>query len=74
MFFDLILCMITMFSFSLILGDITMGMLDIIILILLVLWLGGFFLHIAGGLIHILIIIAIVLFVIRILGLGKNKL
>lgn len=72
MFFQLVLIMMALFS--LILGDITMGMLDIIIIVLLLLWLGGFSLHVAGGLIHVLIIIAIVLFVIRLLGIGRNKL
>lgn len=72
MFFQLVLSMMTLFN--LILGDITMGMLDIIIIVLLVLWLGGFSLHVAGGLIHVLIILAIILFVIRLLGIGRNKL
>lgn len=44
-----------------------MTILDIIILILLIMWLGGFSLHIAGGLIHILLVIAIVVLVIRLL-------
>lgn len=51
-----------------------MGILDLIIIILLVAWLGGFSMHIAGGLIHILIIIAIVLLIIRLLGIGRNRL
>lgn len=51
-----------------------MGILDLIIIILLVAWLGGFSMHIAGGLIHILIIIAIVLLIIRLLGIGNNRL
>lgn len=51
-----------------------MGLIDLIIIILLIAWLGGFSLHIAGGLIHILIIIAIVLLVIRLLGIGRNRL
>lgn len=42
-----------------------MGILEIIAVVLLVLWLGGFALHIAGGLIHILLVIAIVLFLLR---------
>ncbi len=42
-----------------------MGLLEIIAVILLVLWLGGFGLHIAGSLIHVLLVIAIVLFVLR---------
>ena len=49
-----------------------MGILDLIIIILLVAWLGGFSMHVAGGLIHILIIIAIVLLIIRLLGIGRN--
>lgn len=50
-----------------------MGILDLIIVILLIAWLGGFSMHVAGGLIHILIIIAIVLLIMRLLGIGRNK-
>lgn len=49
-------------------GGLTMGILDLIIIILIIAWLGGFTLHIAGGLIHILIVIAIILLVLRLLG------
>ena len=42
-----------------------MGLLNIIVVILLILWLGGFALHIAGGFIHILLVIAIVVFLLR---------
>ena len=42
-----------------------MGLLNIIVVVLLVLWIGGFALHIAGGLIHILLVIAIVVFLLR---------
>jgi len=42
-----------------------MGLLNTIVVILLILWLGGFALHIAGGLIHILLVIAIVVFLLR---------
>lgn len=42
-----------------------MGLLEWIAVILIILWLGGFALHIAGGLIHILLILAIVLFLVR---------
>jgi hypothetical protein len=45
-----------------------MNILDIIILLLVLSWLGGFSLHIGGGLIHLLIVVAIVIFVIRLLG------
>ena len=53
-------------------GDLNMGILDLIIIILIIAWLGGFSLHVAGGLIHILIVIAIILIVIRLLGLGRR--
>ena len=49
-----------------------MGILDILIIILILAWLGGFSLHIGGGIIHLLIVIAIVLFIIRLLGRGRN--
>ncbi len=42
-----------------------MGIIEIIAIILLIMWLGGLFLHIAGGLIHILLVIAIVVFLLR---------
>ena len=45
-----------------------MGLLDIIILVLVISWLGGFALHIGGGLIHIILVIALIVFVARILG------
>jgi hypothetical protein len=38
-------------------------MLYTIIIILLVLWLLGFAIHIGGGLIHLLLVVALVLFV-----------
>ena len=43
----------------------------IVILILIVLWLGGFSLHIGGGLIHILIVIALILVIWR-LATGRR--
>jgi Family of unknown function (DUF5670) len=45
-----------------------MGLLDIIIILLVISWLGGFSLHIGGGLIHLLLIIAIIVIVARLLG------
>lgn len=42
-------------------------MLWTIIVLLLVLWLLGFTLHVAGGLIHVLLVIALVVFVIQLL-------
>jgi len=37
----------------------------LIIIILILLWLGGFAFHIGGGLIHILIVIALILLIVR---------
>ena len=43
------------------------GILWTIIVILFVLWLIGLLMHIGGGLIHILLVIAIVVFIINLL-------
>lgn len=45
-----------------------MGLLDILIIILVVSWLGGFSLKIGGGLIHLLLVIAVIVLVARLLG------
>ena len=45
-----------------------MGLLDIILILLVIAWLGGFSLHIGGGLVHILLVIAVIILVIRLLG------
>lgn len=45
-----------------------MSILDIIIIVLIVSWLGGTSLHVAGKLIHLLLVIAIVVFIARLLG------
>ncbi len=45
-----------------------MGLLDVIILLVLLSWIGGFSLHVGGGLIHILIVIALVMFIFRLAG------
>lgn len=45
-----------------------MGILDIIIIILVIAWLGGFSLHIGGGLIHLLLVIAVIVLVVRLLS------
>ncbi len=47
-----------------------MGLLEIIIIILIVSWLGGFALKIGGGLIHILLIIAVIVLLARLLGIN----
>lgn len=46
-----------------------MSLLDIIILLLVISWLGGFTLKIGGGLIHLLLIIAIIVLIARLLGI-----
>lgn len=45
-----------------------MGLLDILIIILVVMWLGGFALQIGGGLIHLLLVIAVIVLIARLLG------
>lgn len=42
-----------------------MGTIEIIAIILLLMWLGGFSLHIGGGLIHFLLVLAIIVFLLR---------
>lgn len=46
-----------------------MSILDILIVILVISWLGGFSLHIGGGLIHLILVIALIVLVARLLGL-----
>ncbi len=42
-------------------------MLWTVVILLLILWLLGFTLHVAGGLIHVLLVIALVVIVLRLL-------
>lgn len=42
-----------------------MGLIEIIAIVLLIMWFGGFFLNIAGGFIHILLVIAVIVFLLR---------
>jgi hypothetical protein len=49
-------------------------MLWTIFVILLVLWLLGFSLHIAGGLIHILLVVALVVLVINLISGRRSNL
>lgn len=42
-----------------------MGLVEIIVIILIVMWLGGFALNVGGGFIHLLLIIALVVFLLR---------
>jgi hypothetical protein len=48
------------------------GMLLILAIILLLLWGGGFALHVAGGLVHILLVIALVVFILHFLQGGRK--
>ena len=43
------------------------GILWTVIMVLFVLWLIGFAMHFAGGLIHILLVVALVLFIVNML-------
>ena len=45
----------------------------LIIIVLVILWLAGFTMHIGGGLIHALLVIALILVVVR-LATGKRVL
>jgi len=47
-----------------------MGLLDIIIIILVIAWLGGFSLHFGGSLIHLILVIALIVLVARLLGVS----
>ncbi len=44
-----------------------MSLLDVVILILLLSWLGGFSLRVGGGLIHALLVVALVVLIARLL-------
>ncbi len=46
-----------------------MSLLDIIIVVLIIAWLGGFSLKIGGGLIHLLLVIAAIILIARLLGI-----
>jgi hypothetical protein len=48
------------------------NMLWTIFVVLLILWLLGFSLHIAGGLIHLLLVVALVILVINLVG-GRSS-
>ena len=45
-----------------------MSIIDIILIILVISWLGGFSLKVGGGLIHILLVIAVIVLIFRFLG------
>lgn len=45
-----------------------MNLLDVVIALLIISWLGGFAIHVGGGLIHLLLVIALVVLVFRLVG------
>jgi hypothetical protein len=47
-----------------------MSLLDIIILFLIISWFGGYSLHLGGNLIHLLLVLAVGAFVVRLLGIS----
>ncbi|MEK9160170.1 MAG: lmo0937 family membrane protein [Patescibacteria group bacterium] len=47
-----------------------MSVLDVILVILLVAWLGGYGFNIGGNIIHVLLVVALVVLVMRLLGVG----
>ena len=42
-----------------------MGLFELLAVVLLVMWLGGMGLHIAGGAIHLLLVLAVIVFAMR---------
>jgi uncharacterized protein DUF5670 len=48
-------------------------MLRAVVAIFLVLWLLGFVLHIAGGLIHLLVVVALIVLIIDFVNRGRAK-
>ena len=47
-----------------------MGIIHIIVIVLIIMWLGGFTLHIGGELIHLLLIVAVVVFLLKFIKRG----
>lgn len=47
-----------------------MSLIDVVVLVLVISWLGGFTLHIGGGLIHLLLVVAVIIFLLRLLGIN----
>ncbi len=49
-----------------------MSLLDVVIVLLLLSWIGGFSLHVGGGLIHLLLVIALITLVFRLVNGGRS--
>lgn len=45
-----------------------MSLVDLIIIILIIMWLGGYSLHFGGNFIHTLLVIALIVLILRLLG------
>jgi hypothetical protein len=45
-----------------------MSILDVLIVLVLLGWIGGFSMHVAGGLIHLLLVVALIMFIVRVIG------
>ncbi|MDP9360875.1 MAG: lmo0937 family membrane protein [Acidobacteriota bacterium] len=43
------------------------NLLWLIIVVLVILWLGGFAMHVGGGLIHILLVIAVIVLIVQLI-------
>jgi Family of unknown function (DUF5670) len=50
-----------------------MDLLTLLIIILVICWLGGFALNVGGGLIHLLIVIAVIVLIVRLVS-GRRAL
>lgn len=50
-----------------------MSILDIVLLIVIVSWLAGFSLNIAGSLIHLLLVLALIILIARLLGISRHR-
>ena len=48
-----------------------MGLLDFLILILVLSWVGGFAIHVGGGMIHLLLVVAVVMLIVRLVRGGR---
>jgi hypothetical protein len=50
-----------------------MSILDIVLLIVIVAWLAGFSLNIAGSLVHLLLVLALIILIARLLGIRGHR-
>jgi hypothetical protein len=50
-----------------------MSVIDLVIVILLLSWIGGYSIHIGGDLIHLLLVVALITLVVRVVGGGRKN-